>query len=90
MTPDEAFQRAVQTASDLLLRWQLLNMRKMAGLTRLDVTERIGCEYDDVEAFETGIHHDPTQAFVRRYAMAVGARIEHRLLDAIPEPEENR
>ena len=23
MTPDEAFQRAVQTASDLLLRWQL-------------------------------------------------------------------
>lgn len=90
MTPEENFQRAAQSASDLLLRWQLLNMRKMAGLTRLDVTERIGCQYDDVEAFETGIHHDPSLAFVRRYAFAVGARIEHRLLDAITEPEEGQ
>ena len=41
MTPDEAFQRAVQTASDLLLRWQLLNMRKMAGLTRLGIANQV-------------------------------------------------
>ncbi|EPR76918.1 putative transcriptional regulator [Leifsonia rubra CMS 76R] len=68
----------------------LITQRTSHQLTQQVVAERMGVSQPTVAAIE---HYDanPTLATVRRYALAVGARIEHTVVDeccAIDEPFE--
>lgn len=59
----------------------LIEQRKKHHLTQAEVAERMGVSQPTIAAFE---HYDanPTLATVRRYALAVGANIEHSVVDA--------
>ncbi|TFD41768.1 XRE family transcriptional regulator [Cryobacterium sp. TMT2-10] len=60
---------------------ELIAQRKKHSLTQAEVAERMGVSQPTVAAFE---HYDsnPTLASIRRYALAVGAKIEHTVTDA--------
>ncbi|TFC87453.1 helix-turn-helix domain-containing protein [Cryobacterium sp. TMT4-31] len=84
MTKDIA--RLELLAGDLIdehdrLLTELKAQRRKHNLTQNDVAERMGVSQPTVAAFE---HYDsnPTLASVRRYALAVGANIEHTVTDA--------
>lgn len=58
----------------------LINLRKEHKLSQASVAERMGVSQPTVAAFE---HYDsnPTLATIRRYALAVGARLEISVVD---------
>lgn len=61
-----------------LLR-QMLQARKGAGLTQSDVAERMGTKREAVARLEASLtsgSHSPSITTLRRYAQAVGHRIE--------------
>lgn len=66
--------------SHTTLMSELVRMRHEHGLRQEDVAERMGVSQPTVASFE---HYDanPTLSTIRRYAHAVGARIEHRVVD---------
>lgn len=68
----------VETHTELVA--DLITLRKEHKLSQESVAERMGVSQPTVAAFE---HYDsnPTLSTVRRYALAVGARIESRVLD---------
>ena len=54
----------------------LTRHRKAAGLTQIEVAQRMGCALETVQHFEAYYGMDgAAHSFVQRYALAVGARI---------------
>ena len=58
----------------------LVQLRQKHGLTQADVAERMNVSQPTVAAFER-YDANPTLSTIRRYAMAVGARIRDEVLD---------
>jgi transcriptional regulator with XRE-family HTH domain len=61
----------------------LLRARKQAGLTQEQVAERMGTKAPAVARLEAGggsKGHSPSVATLRKYAQAVGCRLEVRLV----------
>jgi predicted transcriptional regulator len=62
---------------------ELLNARKEAGLTQADVAARMGTKTSAIARLEAGggsKKHSPSVATLRKYAEAVGHRLEIRLV----------
>jgi transcriptional regulator with XRE-family HTH domain len=67
------------TAGDMDLIERLVQIRRDQGLTQRDVAERMGRSQPNVSAFErTG--GDPHLSTIRRYAVAVGARVRWQVV----------
>src|SRR5436309_9974326 len=70
-------------AEEFALLDELLNARRQAGLTQAEVAARMGTKTPAVARLEAGggsQRHSPSVATLRRYANAVGCRLEIRLL----------
>jgi transcriptional regulator with XRE-family HTH domain len=62
---------------------ELLQARRRAGLTQAEVAARMGTKTPAVARLEGGggsRRHSPSLATLRKYAQAVGCRVEIRLL----------
>lgn len=92
LTHDELVKRmleepAVQTeydsqAEEFTLLDELLRARQRSGLTQAEVAARMGTRTPAVARLEAGggsQRHSPSIATLRRYARAVGCRLEIRL-----------
>src|SRR2546429_3282088 len=69
-------------AEEFALLDELLRARKRAGLTQTEVAARMGTKTPAVARLEAGggsQRHSPSIATLRRYAKAVGCRLEIRL-----------
>jgi predicted transcriptional regulator len=69
-------------AEEMALLDELLEARRRAGLTQAQVAERMGTQAPAVARLEAGggsKRHSPSIANLRRYAEAVGCRLEIRL-----------
>ena len=67
-----------------LLR-ELLQARQRAGLTQAEVAEKMGTKPPAVTRLETSLsdsRHSPTVATLKRYAHAVGCKLEVHLVPA--------
>ena len=65
-----------------LLR-ELLLARQQAGLTQADVAEKMGTKPPSVTRLETSLsdnRHSPTIATLKKYAQAVGCKLEVHLV----------
>lgn len=71
---------ALAETLDRLLE-DLVDLREQQGLSQRDVAERMGVTQSAVSQFER-YDANPTLASVRRYALAVGARIS---IDVAPD-----
>ena len=83
MLKDPAVKAAydAQTEEFTLLD-ELLKARRRAGLTQAEVAERMGTKPPAVARLEAGggsKRHSPSLATLRKYAEAVGCRLEVRL-----------
>lgn len=58
---------------------ELLQARKAAGLTQDEVARRMGTKTPAVSRLEAG-EHSPTVGTLRKYADAVGCRLDIRLI----------
>ncbi len=70
-------------AEEMALLDELLKARRRAGLTQADVAARMGTQAPSVARLEAGggsRGHSPSVATLRKYAEAVGCRLEIRLL----------
>lgn len=71
------------------MKIQLIHLRRAHGLEQAEVGARMGVSQSAVSQFE---RHDsnPTLATVRRYALAVGARLDITVIDdAVPSDSNN-
>ena len=68
--------------SHQLLMQELVALRKQNNLSQELVGTRMGVSQPAVASFE-GHESNPTLSSIRRYALAVGARIEHKVIDDI-------
>lgn len=60
---------------------EILKARKEAGVTQAELAERIGTTQSAVARMETAIgKHSPTIATLRRYAAALGYRVQVRFV----------
>ena len=62
---------------------QMLQVRQAAGLTQAQVAERMGTKPPAVTRLDASLsrgQHSPSLATLRRYAEAVGCRLEVRLV----------
>jgi transcriptional regulator with XRE-family HTH domain len=69
-------------AEDFALLDELLRARRYAGLTQAEVAVRMGTKTPAVARLEAGggsKRHSPSLATLRKYAEAVGCRLEIRL-----------
>jgi DNA-binding XRE family transcriptional regulator len=69
-------------ADDFVLLDELLEARRRAGLTQAQVAERMGTKTPAVARLESGggsKRHSPSIATLRKYADAVGCRLEVKL-----------
>jgi len=69
--------------SEFLLFDELLKARKEAGLTQAQVADRMGTKTSAIARLEAGggsKKHSPSVATLRKYAEAVGHRLEIRLV----------
>src|SRR5213082_2369346 len=72
-------------ADEFALLDELLKARRQAGLTQAEVAARMGTKTPAVARLEAGggsRRHSPSIATLRRYAEAVGCRLEIRLRPA--------
>src|SRR5262245_33079616 len=72
-------------AEEFALLDELLRARRLAGLTQAEVAARMGTKTPAVARLEGGggsRRHSPSVATLRKYARAVGCRLEIRLLPA--------
>lgn len=58
---------------------RLVAVRRQKGLTQAEVSARMGVSQGAVSQFESG-DRDPKLSTIRRYALAVGVPIEHRVV----------
>ena len=68
--------------ADFALLDELLGARKRAGLTQAEVAQKMGTKTPAVARLESGggsKRHSPSIATLRKYAAAVGCRLEIRL-----------
>jgi DNA-binding XRE family transcriptional regulator len=65
-------------AQDERLRHLLVQARKAAGMSQRDVAAVLGIKQSSVAGFESH-DNDPRLSTIRRYALAVGAHVEHRV-----------
>ena len=81
---DPAFQREYdKLEAEFLLFDELLRARKEAGLTQSDVANRMGTKTSAIARLEAGggsRKHSPSVTTLRKYAEAVGCRLEIRLV----------
>ena len=81
-TSNQEDRLAVHLAEqDELLIDQLVQMRKDAGLRQADVATRIDRDQATISNFER-LGGDPRLSTIRRYALAVGASIDHAVTPA--------
>lgn len=93
MTHDEMVKKmlstpAVKTEYDSLedefsLLDELLQARKNAGLTQAQVAERMGTKATAITRLESGLAsgtHGPSYATLKKYATAVGKKLQIRLV----------
>src|SRR5215467_4990492 len=69
-------------AEEFTLLDELLRARRRAGLTQAEVAKRMGTKTPAVARLEAGggsRRHSPSVATLRKYAQAVGCRLEIRL-----------
>jgi transcriptional regulator with XRE-family HTH domain len=69
-------------ATDFALLNELLGARKRAGLTQAEVAQKMGTKTPAAARLEAGggsKRHSPSIATLRKYAAAVGCRLEIRL-----------
>ncbi|MBC8877087.1 MAG: helix-turn-helix transcriptional regulator [Planctomycetes bacterium] len=69
-------------AEEFVLLDELLRARRQAGLTQAEVAARMGTKTPAVARLEAGggsRRHSPSVATLRKYAHAVGCRLEIRL-----------
>ena len=69
-------------ADEFALLDELLRARRRAGLTQAEVAERMGTKPPAVARLEAGggsKRHSPSLATLRKYAEAVGCRLEVKL-----------
>ncbi len=69
-------------AEEFTLLDELLKARRQAGLTQAEVAARMGTKTPAVARLEAGggsRRHSPSVATLRKYAQAVGCRLEIRL-----------
>lgn len=59
---------------------ELVRIRKSSPLTQADVAHRMGISQSAVARIESG-ERDPHLSTLRRYAHAVGALVEHRVIE---------
>ncbi|MFE5293009.1 helix-turn-helix domain-containing protein [Isoptericola sp. NPDC056618] len=65
-------------AADETMRRALINARVSAGLSQRQVAELLGIKQSSVASFERH-DNDPRLSTIRRYALAVGAQVDHRV-----------
>jgi transcriptional regulator with XRE-family HTH domain len=73
-------------ADEFALLDELLKARRQAGLTQAQVAARMGTKSPAVARLEAGggsRRHSPSVATLRKYAQAVGCRLEIRLLPRV-------
>lgn len=79
-----AFQQEYdELEAEFLLFDELLRARKAAGLTQSDVANRMGTKTSAIARLEAGggsKKHSPSVITLRKYAEAVGCRLEIRLV----------
>jgi DNA-binding XRE family transcriptional regulator len=74
-------------ADEFALLDELLKARREAGLTQAEVAARMGTKTPAVARLEAGggrSRHSPSVATLRKYARAVGCRLEIRLRPSKP------
>lgn len=79
----EARADSLVDAHELLMR-SLIKLRKTHGLSQETVAERMGVSQPTVASFER-YDANPTLASIRRYALAVGGRIQNSVIDDCEE-----
>ena len=90
---DPAFRKEYNAlAEEFALFDALVSARQQAGLTQIEVAERMGTKTPAIARLEAGggrQHHAPSLATLRKYAAAVGCRLEVKLvpLSTAPQPE---
>ncbi len=81
---DPAFQQEYnKLEAEFLLFDALLKARKEAGLTQADIANRMGTKTSAIARLEAGggsQKHSPSITTLRKYAEAVGCRLEIRLV----------
>jgi ribosome-binding protein aMBF1 (putative translation factor) len=84
-TLDRARRRPRNVARDRTLQKlvaELVAARQRAGMTQIEVAERMWTTPSAISRLEAGRHARPTLSTIERYAIAVGCRLEIRLHDA--------
>lgn len=76
----------VEAHDDLMT--SLIAMRKKHGLSQETIAERMSVSQPTVASFER-YDSNPTLATIRRYALAVGARIQNSVIDDCAEHAAN-
>jgi len=78
-TMEELVALATELAeADERMLYALIRARKDAGLSQRDLAEALGIKQSSVAAFER-YDNDPRLSTIRRYAVAVGALVDHRV-----------
>ena len=72
-----------QASEDLGVLAAMVRFRRESGLTITEVAERIGEPRERVVQFEAD-EMDPPMSFLRRYSIAIGARVVHEII-AMPD-----
>lgn len=85
-TQDPEFKVAYdELETEFTLLRELLLARQQAGLTQAEVAEKMGTKPPSVTRLETALsdnRHSPTIATLKKYAKAVGCRLEVHLVPA--------
>jgi DNA-binding XRE family transcriptional regulator len=77
----EGFQEAYDAlAVEYLLASQMLGARTKAGLTQEAVAGRMGTTKSAISRLESAGKHAPSLATLKRYAQAVGCKLEIKLI----------
>lgn len=81
---DPAFRAEWESIADEFAALDaLLSARRRAGLTQAQVAERMGVKQSALARIETSLNsrrHSPSLATLRRYAEALGCRVEIRVV----------
>jgi ribosome-binding protein aMBF1 (putative translation factor) len=65
---------------DYEFQFELIQRRKAAGIPRKVLAERLGVTIKWVDEFEA-YWHDPKLSEIRRYALAIGVNVQHKITD---------